>query len=263
MERESVLLSIIIPSFNDPRITNAIASVRRFDDCGQVQIVVVDGGSGTALLEAVGALLHEDDILISEPDRGIFDALNKGLERAEGEFIGWIGSDDIFTPEVKSSEVIDALAQVDLFIGGTMMLRGNRVSRALWLSRFPVRAAYLGLHNPPFSTFGRATLLRSERFAVECPVADIDYFLRIFRRKPSVSVDQRTVTLMQLGGFSNASLASVIAHNREVFRIYRAYVSLPQAALALLLKTVPKLFSVFFYRIRTYRVQDELIELQA
>jgi glycosyltransferase len=257
------LLSIIIPSFNDPRIANAIASVRRFDDCGRVQIVVVDGGSAAGLLEQVGSLVKEGDILISEPDKGIFDALNKGLERAEGEFIGWLGSDDIFTPAVKSSEVIDALAEVDLFIGGTMMLRGNRVSRALWLSRYPVRAAYLGLHNPHFSTFGRAALLRRERFTVDCPVADIDYFLRIFKNNPSVNVDRRTVTLMQLGGFSNASLASVIAHNREVFRIYRSYVSLPQAAVALLLKTVPKLVSVFFYQLRTCRVQDELIELQA
>lgn len=74
-------LSIIIPSFNDLRILRAIESVRRFDDVGQASIVVVDGGSKPEVVAKIAEYLTADDILISEPDKGIFDALNKVLQR--------------------------------------------------------------------------------------------------------------------------------------------------------------------------------------
>ncbi len=90
-------LSIIIPSFQDARILNTIRSVQRFDDLGCVEIIVVDGGSDGALLARCKALLTDKDTLISEPDKGIFDAFNKGLRVVAGDCIGWLGSDDIFS----------------------------------------------------------------------------------------------------------------------------------------------------------------------
>ena len=90
-------LDIIVPSFKDPRILVTIASIRRFDDDDLTRIIIVDGGSDEELLGKIKALLNSDDILIAEPDKGIFDALNKGLRACTSEFVGWLGSDDICT----------------------------------------------------------------------------------------------------------------------------------------------------------------------
>ena len=253
------MLSVIIPSFRDPRLLQAIASVRRFDDVDQAQIIVVDGGSDAALLDEVRKVLGPRDILISEPDEGIFDAMNKGLDAATGDLIGWIGSDDIFSDNVKASEVIEALETADLFVGGTAMVDVNRVTRVFWLWQNPQRAAFFGFHNPHFSTFGHAGKLCSERFDIHSPVSDIDYFLRIFAAKPKVHVDRRITTIMQIGGFSNGSIRKSFSLNAMAYRIYRNHVSAPQAVLATVFKVVPKVVSAVFYKMKRTLIEDELL----
>ena len=124
-------LTIIIPSYKDIRILAAIESVRSFDDSGVVKILVVDGDSGTEFCERVRAVLAEGDVLISEADAGIFDGLNKGLDNVDTPYLGWLGSDDFFTEEVKASEVIDCLRDVDLFVGDLVIFSRLRSGGAI------------------------------------------------------------------------------------------------------------------------------------
>jgi preprotein translocase subunit SecA len=78
--------------------------------------------AGTNKVEQIlRAAVQHGDILVSEPDGGIFDALNKGLDRVETEYMGWLGSDDLFTGQVKASDVIAALAGHDVFVTGLAM----------------------------------------------------------------------------------------------------------------------------------------------
>lgn len=253
------MLSIIIPSFNDIRILRAIASVRRFDDTGMVQMVIVDGGSDEPLIGKVREVLAPQDLLISERDGGIFDGLNKGLKHAAGDLIGWIGSDDIFHTAVKASRVIASLETADLYIGGTAMVRKDRVKRMFWLPRDPARAAFMGLHNPHFSTFGRAGLLRRAAFDTNSPVADIRYFLEIFALNPVVHVDRRLVTLMQVGGFSNSTWRKQLAHNLLMYHIYREFGSPAHAVLATVIKILPKLASSVLFRLKPATISDEFL----
>lgn len=253
------MLSIIIPSFCDSRILTAIASVKRFDDIGQTQVVIIDGGSDDSLLMQIRSALSSRDVLICEPDKGIFDAINKGLERADGNMIGWLGSDDIFSIQVRASDVIDALRESDIYVAGTAMIDKSRVIRQFWLPAHPERAAFLGLHNPHFSTFGRVETFRQTCFDITSPVADVGYFLEIFSRKPRVRVDHRVATLMQVGGFSNGSLRKNLTHNAKVYLIFRAHMSAPQAALALLLRIVPKIFNTIFYKLKPTIIDDYLL----
>ncbi|MBL4783830.1 MAG: glycosyltransferase [Cohaesibacteraceae bacterium] len=251
------MLSIIIPSFNDPRILRAIASVRRFDDTDSVQLVIVDGGSDKELIMRVREVLAPQDLLIWESDKGIFDALNKGLDNVAGNMIGWIGSDDVFHGDVKASEIIAALESSDICIAGTAMVDQGRIKRTFWLPRNPQKAAFLGLHNPHFSTFGRTDVLRRARFDIQSPIADIGYFLDVFASNPSVHVDRRIVTLQQVGGFSNSSLRNSFRYNALTYPLYRKHVSPAQAALASVIKVVPKVLSAIFYKLKATPVNSE------
>ena len=58
--------------------------------------VVVDGASHDGTLEAIEDNRHPRMVFTSEPDNGIYDALNKGIRRASGEIIGLLHSDDVF-----------------------------------------------------------------------------------------------------------------------------------------------------------------------
>jgi glycosyltransferase len=243
-------LSIIIPSYNDARITRAIDSVREFDDAGLVSIVVIDGGSRQPLVDDLRARLSPYDILVSEPDKGIFDALNKGLERSMGSYIGWLGSDDYFSGQVKASEVVRQLELCDLFVADTAHVIGNRVTRITYAWPSKHRLAALGFNNPHFSTFGRSALLKQERFPLGLRGSDIAYFLKIFAKKPVVRTVGKVSTFMEEGGFSNSSYRSIIKTNAELYRVYRTQLSAPMALLAPILKLGCKVASLLAYKLR-------------
>ncbi len=242
-------LSIIIPSYNDARIVSCINSVRRFDDIGCVRIVLIDGGSNEGVQSLIRPLLGSDDVFISEPDCGIFDALNKGLNHCTTEFLGWLGSDDIYTCRVPASLVVGCLEDSDLFVAATAVFRGGRIRRVTHAA--PARNGWVkfGLHNPHFSTFGRAALLTSDRFEVGIPGSDIAYFIRIFERLPRVCTSREIGTLMEEGGFSTKSYRRMLATNASLLSIYARHIGPLLAPVALLLKLGCKVLSLAYYKV--------------
>jgi glycosyltransferase involved in cell wall biosynthesis len=113
-------VTVIIPTFNSAKlIGNAIDSVS-----GQggvdTQIVVVDGASTDATCEVVRQRAAPGLALVSEPDRGIYDAINKGIALAEGALIGVLGSDDRYTEGALALAVAAHRAgQTDIVAGRT------------------------------------------------------------------------------------------------------------------------------------------------
>lgn len=110
---EAPLVSVVTVVFNgEAHLEQAIVSV-----LGQrhtnVEYIVVDGGStdGTlSILERYGGRI---DYWVSEPDRGIYDAMNKGIALASGDLVGLLNSDDWYTPEAVEEAVRAWLAQPD------------------------------------------------------------------------------------------------------------------------------------------------------
>lgn len=214
-------ISVILPSFRDARIVNAIASIRLFDDCGAVRLVVIDGGSPPELVAAIQRLLNPDDVLVSEPDKGIFDGLNKGLDRVATPYVGWLGSDDLYSGAVKASEVIARLTDHDLFVCSLYLTDGPRILRYTHARYAAMGLVRFGLHNPHYATFGRAATLCAERFDIANIGADIGYFLRIFAKRPRVAATPKVAVLQEQGGFSTQSKRKILRINREVYRYYR------------------------------------------
>lgn len=88
------LLSIILVCRNPgPRLREAIASVRT-QRAADYEIVVIDGASSDGSREWLEAERPHFGILISEPDRGLYDAMNKGVAAARGDWVLFLGADD-------------------------------------------------------------------------------------------------------------------------------------------------------------------------
>lgn len=111
-------VSIITPSFNQGKfIERTILSVLS-QHCPQVEYLVVDGGSKDDTLTVLQRYAAKIKI-ISEPDNGQADAVNKGLKLTTGEIIGWLNSDDIYYPNAIGAvcEFFDKNPDIDIVYG--------------------------------------------------------------------------------------------------------------------------------------------------
>lgn len=89
-----VLISIVIASFNaGDQLAACLASIQQLQ-LPRLEVVVIDGGSRDNTLQVLEHNSQLDISWISEPDQGIYDALNKGVQKAKGKWIHFLGTDD-------------------------------------------------------------------------------------------------------------------------------------------------------------------------
>lgn len=101
-------ISVITVVFNgEATIEDTILSVHSQDN-KDVEHIVVDGGSTDRTLEVIAKHRDKIDAVVSEPDAGIYDAMNKGLALATGDIVGFLNADDVY----EGSSVLDEIARV-------------------------------------------------------------------------------------------------------------------------------------------------------
>ncbi|MBW3623242.1 MAG: glycosyltransferase [Armatimonadetes bacterium] len=116
-------LSIVTPSYNQgPYIERTIQSVldQAYPD---LEYWVMDGGSTDSTVEILRR--YEDRLQwISEKDKGQGDAVNKGFQRATGDILGWLNSDDTYTPEAFRTvmEYFEAHPEINFVCGACQMI---------------------------------------------------------------------------------------------------------------------------------------------
>jgi len=115
------IISIVIPTFNaEVTIKNAIESVLN-QTYKNIELVIVDGLSSDNTLEIVKQYSSVDNRIkyISEPDSGIYDAMNKGWKMASGEWIHFLGADDELLPS--AIEILLKDVDSDIIYGNTIL----------------------------------------------------------------------------------------------------------------------------------------------
>jgi glycosyltransferase involved in cell wall biosynthesis len=256
-----LLLSIVTVSLNaGATIERTLASVALQQVNFGVEHICVDGGSSdqTRAIIDQWALRNSRILRIYEPDEGIFDAMNKGLRAAHGEYVLFLNADD-FLVERDSLElalsgcVHGSTDNPDLIVGDAVMGRIGQVG--LWrhrrVPRLLGRVRGFGMYPVHQAQFSRRRLLEAVGgFDARLRLAaDINQYYDLERRfNPSTRLVGADVAFMQAGGAANAGLKAVYRGTSEVYRHLSAEVGGARALLMVLIKTLQSVSEFRFGR---------------
>ena len=117
----SPLISIITITFNSAKTLEATINSIISQDYPKLEYIIIDGGSKDNTLNIVQRYRDRIDVVVSEPDKGISDAFNKGIRHASGEIIGIINSDDILLPGTLRKVAEHYSQSIDVYSGNVKM----------------------------------------------------------------------------------------------------------------------------------------------
>lgn len=219
-------ISIITATFNREKyISRAISSIKS-QDYKNVQIIVVDGKSTDKTVELVKPLLDSDDILHSEVDNGIYDALNKGLSFADGDIVGFLHSDDVFYNENVLSTVASLFYESDANVvhGDVCFFKSNNVNKVIRRYRCNElsikQLAWGKMPAHPGIFIKRSIYEEVGNFKCNFKIAgDYEFLCRLAKYQNLKSIYSNQIfTKMQLGGASTSGLKNTILLNREILK---------------------------------------------
>ena len=224
--------------------------------------IVIDGASTDATLDILGAHREQLSVLVSEPDGGLYHALNKGIAHARGDVIGFLHADDLYADEEVLSQIAQAFTDpsVCAVYGDLQYVQSADVSRVVrhWKSA-PFSAARLHWGwMPPHPTLyvRRQCYARLGGFNTRFRIAaDYDFMLRLLSQlQSSVGADvmgsavyiPRVLVKMRVGGASNRSVRAITRKSVEDYQALRLNgFSVLGAAGALMWKNLSKLRQFF------------------
>ena len=106
-------VSLITIAYNSAEtIEDTIKSIVA-QDYSNIEYIIIDGGSTDKTLSIVDKFKDSITTIISEPDKGIYDAMNKGVQNATGDIVGILNSDDIYADNKVVSSIVEAIGNKD------------------------------------------------------------------------------------------------------------------------------------------------------
>lgn len=216
-------ISVITVTYNSAStIRETLASVAA-QTHADIEHIVIDGGSsdGTqALVTQHGSRLAR---MVSEPDKGIYDAMNKGLLLATGEYVGFLNGDDTYAAPDVIARIADMSAREtpDVIYGDLVYVDPNRATQVVrhWQAGAFTRSRLKFGWMPPHPTLyvRRSVLDRIGPFDATLRIAaDYEYMLRLLT-EPSLKVVYvpHILVRMRIGGASNANIHSLVRKSKE------------------------------------------------
>lgn len=216
-------ISIITITYNSAKtIQRALESVQS-QTYRDIEHVIVDGASkdGTRELIEAYAKKHTNVRWISEPDKGIYNALNKGIHLATGDVIGFVHSDDILYAPDSISHIAEAFAQQDIQVvyGDLQYVREGKVTRRWRSNDFNPASLKYGWMCPHPTMYVRREVYQQvgdydEWFSIS---ADYDMILRIFKSGFKTQYLPEVLVSMEVGGASNKNTRARLSKTQEDF----------------------------------------------
>lgn len=221
-------VSIITVCFNsDETIESTIRSVLS-QDYKDIEHIVVDGGSTDGTLDILTNYQSRISTCISEPDTGIYEAMNKGIKLSTGDIIATLNSDDVYADQTVAGQMVEFMQAngLDAAYGDLVYIdhnNTNHVTRFWKAGEYKKGAFCYGWVLPHPTFFCRKDIFeRFGHFNDKLKIAaDFELMLRfIEKHRIKVGYLPKEIVKMRIGGKANV-FQGVIRGNWEIIRSFR------------------------------------------
>lgn len=178
-------VTVVTAVLNDAgHIEQTILSVISQTDI-EIEYIIVDGGSKDGTLELIGKYKDKISLLISESDRGVYDAMNKGIKYSTGDFVYFLNSGDVLlNPSILSKIKLEEIKERNAIIYGNVVVAYGNIE-ALEKPRpfFDSKMKFKGIGICHQSIFFPGKLIRNEKYDLSYKIAaDYDLVYRLWRK---------------------------------------------------------------------------------
>jgi len=222
-------ISIITVCYNSAAtIEDTILSVAS-QNHKNIEHIIIDGASTDGTMEVIARHRHALAVVVSEPDQGVYDAMNKGLRHASGDVVGFLNADDVYMDEEAVSHIAKAFhdTEVDACYADLIYVESDNPQNLVrsWKSRPFSPGLFKRGWMPAHPTFfvRRRIYEKYGGFDLQYRLqADFELtmrFLEIYRIR-SVYIP-KVLVRMRMGGLTNRSVLNVLRGNIEAYRACR------------------------------------------
>jgi len=253
-------ISLITVSFNSAKTIHRTLDSVVAQRYHELEYIIIDGKSKDDTLDIIKSYSDIISFCVSEPDKGIYDAMNKGVSLATGDVIGILNSDDFYLEDnvlAEVSSIFEKNPSVDAILGDVDFVKSSNLSspfRSYKVGKFMPWMLYFGLMPPHPAVFVRkAVYERIGLYKLGYKIgADFDFLVRlILVNKAKYYISNKTWVRMRAGGVSTSGFKSNIISTQEMARslrensLFSSYVFLiSRLPLKFFMQIFPRLFSL-------------------
>jgi glycosyltransferase len=226
---ESVKVSVVTASYNSAKTIGATIQSVNAQSYANIEQVFIDGGSTDDTLSVISASAGKNHSVLSESDNGIYDALNKGVQRATGDVVGFLHADDFYTDDSVVKRIADCFsrAEVQAVYGDLQYVSQSDTDKVIrtWDTKpfSPGRLKRGWMPPHPTLYIRKEWYERIGGFDTQYRIA-ADYLsiLQLFSYPDFDAVYLPQVLVkMRVGGASNRSLKNIIQKSREDYGVLK------------------------------------------
>ena len=187
-----------------------------------IEYIVIDGNSTDGSKTVIEKYAANINVVVSEKDNGVYNAMNKGIANSTGEYFLFLNSGDTLLQRNSLKKLIDGSNNADIVYGNIKMTEGSKSREVIFPSKLSFKFFYINslphpctlIRKPLFDTVG----LYREHFTI---VSDWLFFtLAICRYSSSYKHVNVTVSNFMLGGLSSTQLDKIEAERKQVMDEY-------------------------------------------
>jgi len=249
----SLKVSIITVCYNsESTIRDTIESIVT-QSYENIEYIIIDGQSSDKTLSIVKEYSEHIASIVSEPDNGIYDAMNKGLKLAAGDVIAFLNSDDFYESSKVISDVVkcfSANTDTSIVMGDLVFVESSNLHKivrfysSLHFKPWKLRFGWMPPHTATFVL--RSVYEKVGGFSLEYKIAsDYELFVRMLMvHKFSFVQINKVLVRMRAGGLSTSGIKNSLLLNSEIVKACKSH-GVYTNLLFVLSKTPFKLFELF------------------